>query len=136
MILRIDYDKFVWRVVDTLYMLKDIPTPFDVRISPGNEGLHIRKEGDYTYDNPLYQRYDDPKRLHINRLRQQNRLSSNVLWDVKKGRSAGTWHRINNNADILSFMTLLKDLDMYRKQRKYVAMPKLKYPLTNRGIGK
>ena len=127
--LRLDWDRFTFRMKDTLYMLKNIPTPFDVRISPGGEGLHIKRNGDYDYNNPLYRRYDDPRRLYINRLREENGVSHNILWDVKKGRRAGTWHTINNIVDILSFMTKLHEI--VRTIRPYYYI----YPLTNRGIG-
>ena len=133
--LRLDYDKFVYRMEDTLYMLKSIPTPFDVRISPNKEGLHVRKDGDFDYNDPLYFWYDDPKRLRINRLRNENGISHNILWDVKKGQCAGTWHTINNVVDILSFMTRLPETYIYRKDGKRVAMPSIKYLFTNRGIG-
>ena len=133
--LLLDYDKFVYRMEDTLYMLKNIPTPFDVRVSPGGEGLHVRKDGDYTLNDPLYQRYDDPKHLRISRIRKQNGVSYNMIFDVKKGRRAGMWHTIHNVVDILSFMTKLTETYIYRKQGKRVAMPSIKYLFTNRGIG-
>ena len=127
--LRLDWDKFTFRMEDTLYMLKNIPTPFDVRISPGSEGLHVKRDGDYTYNDPLYRMYDDPKRLRINRLRNEHGVSHNILWDVKKGQRAGTWHTIHNIVDILSFMTKLHEI--VRTIRPYYYI----YPLTNRGIG-
>ena len=105
--LRIDYDNYAWRMSDTFYMLKSIPTPYNARISASGNGLHIYKEGDYTYDDPLYVAYDDPRRLRMNRIRQRAGVSHNLLWDVKNGKRPGPWVTINNIADVLTFMTHL-----------------------------
>jgi len=105
--LRIDYDKYIYRLSDTFYMLRAIPTPYDVRISASGEGLHIRKDGYYTYDDPLYKMYDDPRRLRMNRIRQRAGVSHNILWAKKKGSTPSKWHHINNLVDILSFVTRL-----------------------------
>jgi len=121
--LLLDYDKFTLRMEDTFYMLKDIPKPFDVRLSPGMEGLHLRKEDNYTYDDPLYHKYDDPRRLHINRLRQQNGVSHGILWNKKKNSLAGTWHTMRNNVDILSFMTKLHELSKNALLGHYSTVP-------------
>ena len=101
--LRIDYDKYIFRMVDTVHMLRNIPVPYDVRISASSEGLHIRKDGDYTYNDDLYIKYDDPRRLRMNRIRQRAGVSHNLLWNKKKGNVPGQWHRINNLVDILTF---------------------------------
>ena len=108
--LRIDYDKYTFRMTDTFYMLKFIPPPYYVRISASGEGLHIVKEGDYTYNDPLYNMYDDPRRLRMNRIRQRAGVSHNFLWDVKKGKRPGPWHTIKNIVDILTFMCALKEI--------------------------
>ena len=113
--LRIDYDKYTFRIVDAFYMLKNIPFPYDVRISAGGEGLHIAKEGNYDYDDPLYTNYDDPRRLRMNRIRQRAGVSHNLLWDVKKGKRPGPWHTIENIVDILAFMCKLYELRINRK---------------------
>ena len=105
--LRIDYDKYTFRMIDTDHMLRDIPIPYDVRLSASGSGLHIRKDGDYTYNDPLYIKYDDPRRLRMNRIRQRAGVSHNLLWDKKKGSRPGPWHHINNLVDILTFTTRL-----------------------------
>ena len=111
--LRIDYDKFIFRMVDTFNMLNTIPTPYDVRISASGEGLHIRKEGDYTYDDPLYTMYDDPRRLRMNKIRQRAGVSHNLLWAEKpytqQKKEAGSWHRIRDLVDVWRFVVQLSD---------------------------
>ena len=119
--LRIDYDKYTWRIVDAFCMLKHIPTPYDVRISASGEGLHIRKDGDYTYDDPLYIMYDDPRRLRMNRIRQRAGVSHNLLWNVKKGNVPGAWFKIENMVDVLAFMCRLYDTEQNRKP--YIPLP-------------
>lgn len=127
MILRIDYDKFPYRVADTFYMLKAIPKPYQVRVSASGNGLHIVKDGDYTYDDPLYIAYDDPRRLRMNRIRQQNGVSHNLLWDVKRGKRPGPRTTINNIVDVLTFMTRLgENNDNYFKVTE-----RFIYPLDN-----
>ena len=116
--LRIDYDKYTYRIVDAFYMLKSIPTPYDVRISASGEGLHVRKDGEYTYNDPLYRMYDDPRRLGMNRTRQRAGVSHNILWNVKKGIAAGAWFKIENIVDILAFMCKL-----YENRKPYIPLP-------------
>lgn len=108
--LRLDYDKYIYRMTDTFYMLRSIPTPFYVRISASGEGLHVCKEGEYDYDDPLYTMYDDPRRLRMNRIRQRAGVSHNLLWDVKKGKKPGAWAKIKNNVDALIFLCTLKEI--------------------------
>lgn len=121
--LHLDYDKFTFRIVDAFYMLKSIPTPYDVRISASGSGLHIRKDGNYTYNDPLYKMYDDPRRLRMNRTRQRAGVSHNILWKVKKGNAAGTWFAIENMVDVLAFMCKLYDTEINRKS--YIPFPPL-----------
>ena len=116
--LRLDYDKYAYRIVDCFDMLKSVPTPYDVRISASGEGLHIRKDGDYTYDDPLYKMYDDPRRFRMNRIRQRAGVSHNLLWDVKKGNAPGAWFKIENIVDILAFMTRL-----FENRKPYIPLP-------------
>ena len=113
--LHLDYDKFTYRIVDAFYMLKNIPFPYDVRISSSGEGLHIRKDGNYTYNDPLYKMYDDPRRLGMNRTRLHAGVSHNILWNVKKGIVAGAWFTIENIVDIWAFMCKLYELRINRK---------------------
>ena len=113
--LRIDYDKYTFRIVDAFYMLKNIPFPYDVRISSSGEGLHVRKDGEYTYNDPLYRMYDDPRRLGMNRTRQRAGVSHNILWNVKKGIAAGAWFKIENKVDVLAFVCKLYDTEINRK---------------------
>lgn len=105
--LRLDWDKHVFRIVDTANMLKAIPTPYYVRISASGSGLHICKKGNYTYDDPLYKTYDDPRRLRMNRIRQRAGVSHNLLWSLKNGKQSGHWQRIETLVDILAFTTRL-----------------------------
>lgn len=105
--LHLDWDKYTYRMVDTFHMLKSIPTPYDVRISASSDGLHISKDGNYTYDDPLYTAYDDPRRLKMNRIRQHAGVSHNILWDVKRGKHATSWIHIETIVDILAFATRL-----------------------------
>ena len=128
--LRLDYDKYTFRIVDAFYMLKSIPAPYLVRISASGEGLHIAKEGDYAYDDPLYINYDDPRRLRMNRIRQRAGVSHNLLWDVKKGKRPGPWHTIENIVDILAFACKLYELRINRKS--YISPPLSKARRQNR----
>lgn len=124
--LRLDYDKYTFRFTDTLYMLKSIPLPYNVRVSASGEGLHIIKDGDYTYDDPLYITYDDPRRLRMNRIRQRNGVSHNFLWSMKpfkrNKREAGKLHRIETITDILAFMTHLYDITE-QNRKSYIPLP-------------
>ena len=119
--LRLDYDKFTFRIVDAFYMLKSIPFPYDVRISASGEGLHVCKDGEYTYNDPLYKMYDDPRRLGMNRTRLHAGVSHNLLWKVKKGNAAGPWSKIENIVDILAFVCKLYELRINRKS--YISPP-------------
>lgn len=119
--LRLDYDKFTFRILDAFYMLKSIPAPYDVRISASGEGLHIIKDGDYTYDNPLYVMYDDPRRLKMNRIRQRAGVSHNILWSKKKGSVPEQWYHIENIVDIMAFACRLYEVNKNRKP--YIPLP-------------
>ena len=121
--LHLDYDEYAHRFTDTYSMLRTIPLPYRVRKSASGEGLHIVKDdGDYTYDDPLYNVYDDPRRLRINRIRQQHGVSHNILWCRKRGDIVEAWSYIRSSGDVLAFMTRLYDIaDKNRKQ--YIPLP-------------
>lgn len=120
--LHLDYDKYTYRFADAYYMLRNIPLPYRVRKSASGEGLHILKDGDFSYDDPLYIAYDDPRRLRMNCIRQQNGVSHNLLWTSKRGNEAAAWTCIRSSGDILSFMTRLYDVGG-KNRKPYIPLP-------------
>lgn len=95
-IIRIDFDNFSERIEKLRECLNDIPKPLEVRISSGGAGLHIRSF--HEDDKGYREKYDDPNRLELDRIREKLNLVNNMLSDKKNGKAAGEWFIIKNDA--------------------------------------
>ena len=102
--MRLDYDSATRRGLHTLMMLHNLPKPYRARVSAGGRGLHIERDctkcDNECYDCVLYVLYDDQKRLKMNRERKMQGMSHNLLFDVKNGRSVGSWINVCGSDDV------------------------------------
>ena len=99
--LKLDIDNY--RARSALYLEKlffGIPLPFFYRKSSSGKGLHIQAPQCEKWD---YRRFifDDPMRIFFDQVRERKEIPiSNLLWDQKKGRKAGSWNMIESQKDI------------------------------------
>ena len=87
-----------------------MPRPFFVRLSSSGEGLHIAVPDCQEWD---YRRicYDDPMRIDLDGQRARKGLPvHNLLWDMKKGKSAGAWQIMRSERDIERYFDVIKQL--------------------------
>jgi hypothetical protein len=98
--LRLVWNNFLERKIETATMLHLIPMPFKVRVNAGGEGLHIVSDIEVDYNSLLYKWFDDPLRLKDNKARQAAGLSHNFLWVMENGKEAGQWSTIKNGEDL------------------------------------
>jgi hypothetical protein len=105
--LKIDLDDYAKHEFKVCRLLLTGPFPYRVRVSSSNEGLHYENSSLPTWD---YRRFafDDPMRITLDDQREALRLPFvNLLWDVKNGKTAGTWFEIEDTAAAIAFVDLL-----------------------------
>ncbi len=89
--------------------------PCYARLSSGH-GMHILKlcfdEETYKKALLLRNKYDDPERQVIDKIRTEHGLTGNLLLGIKGFRNerkiAGKWIKIENKEDVKKFMEVLK----------------------------
>jgi hypothetical protein len=93
----IDFDNIAERLDEALLCLNSLPQPYSIRLSSGKKGLHIVLSCD---DKKYRERWDDPKRLMIDKIRAKHGLTGDILADVKcigkDRRVSGKWKKIEN----------------------------------------
>lgn len=107
--LKLDIDNIALRK-RAVWFLISLQKPYKIRTSSGGKGIHILKEcseecsgcsqANDCYRNCWIYQKDDKKRLELNLSRHRHNLTSNYLWDLKKGKHAGEWNWIENEQDI------------------------------------
>ena len=95
--IKIDFDNFNERIGELRECLNDIPKPFFARISSSGKGIHIISF--HNDDNGYREKYDDPIRLKLDRIREKIKLINNMLADVNCGKAAGKWVKIKKEID-------------------------------------
>ncbi len=110
-VMRIDFDDFNNKKLDTLQMMYGVPIPYKIRLSASREGLHLIKQcncknGNDCYRCWLYIQYDDWNRLKCNIERRKAGLAHNVVWDSKHGKNSDEWYNCNDHTDIMRFCSL------------------------------
>lgn len=106
----IDFDNTAERLDELRECLNELPQPFKIRKSSGGEGVHIvLAEG--VDDTKYREKWDDPVRLRLDRIRAEHGLSGNILHNVKNGKKAGEWVEIKdglkfkNTEELQKFIT-------------------------------
>jgi hypothetical protein len=110
----VDFDNFRERINEARQCLLDF-LPCEVRISAGRLGLHIKKtcynEIEHSHALSLRTKYDDPKRLLIDRLRAEKGLTGEILLRKKcigqDTKEAGEWVHFNRVKDAMNIEVLL-----------------------------
>lgn len=95
--IKIDFDNFLERMDELRECLNDIPKPLRVRISGSGRGVHVISF--HNDDKGYREKYDDPERLKLDRIREKFGLTNNILADVKCGKVAGKWITIKSETD-------------------------------------
>lgn len=94
----IDFDGIAERLDEALICLNSLPQPYLIRVSSGKKGIHILLLCDN--DEKYRERWDDPKRLKIDRTRKKHGLTGDFLDTVKsigkERRVSGKWVKIEN----------------------------------------
>ncbi len=91
----IDFDNSAERLDELLECLNSLPQPYLIRKSSGGEGLHIKLAEDVD-DTKYREKWDDPVRLRLDRIRAEHGLTGNMLDNVKNGKVSGKWVKIEN----------------------------------------
>lgn len=110
----IDLDDFMSRIEDARQCIIDL-LPCKVRISSGKNGLHIKKicYNEIELSNALLvkNKYDDPKRLEIDALRNDLRLTKEILFGRKSlghdSKEADEWVLFHRRKDAMNMEVLL-----------------------------
>jgi hypothetical protein len=110
----IDFDDFRNRIDDAKQCIINL-LPCQARISAGGDGLHIKKtcynEIEHSHALSLRTKYDDPKRLLIDRLRAEKGLTGEILLRKKcigqDTKEAGEWVHFNRVKDAMNIEVLL-----------------------------
>jgi hypothetical protein len=104
--IKIDFDNFFVRIVKLRECLNEVPKPLKARISSGGKGIHIVSYA--VDDNGYREKYDDPQRFWLDKIRKKSHLTNDVLADVKSNgterKVAGAWVVIKNEKDIEYFI--------------------------------
>ena len=111
--LKLDIDRIYSRPRLVLQrILYAMPRPFQVRLSSGRAGLHLRVPLCEEWD---YRRcYDDPMRVALDDQRRRRKLPvHNLLWDIKGGKEAGKWYEITTERDIEMFLDTFTNTYIY-----------------------
>jgi len=104
-IVTIDFDNFTENIDEAYQCLIDF-LPCKVRISGGGNGLHFKKYCfDESYKNAfvIREKYDDPKRLYVDRINERAGLTTNILLGhfcfKNETRIASEWITVRNKED-------------------------------------
>ncbi len=96
----IDFDNVAKRLDELFEFLNSLPQPclpYHIRKSSGGKGLHIKL---HCNDKKYREKWDDPERLKVDRIRAKYGFTSDILDDVKsirkERRVSGKWIKIEN----------------------------------------